>query len=290
MSADTVAAAIRQASASLGPRILTAIILAIAAVAAVYAGGTAFLAVVTALTAIVVFEWIKMSCPRRSPGTLLLAVATVALSGAAFAVWGAGIALAVGAGGAVTVGAIAKTERNSPLWTAAGVFIFVLSMVSIIWLRAEEATGLATIYWLFVVVWATDSGAYIFGKLIGGARLAPLVSPNKTWAGALGGLATGALMGVVVTIILQAVGLLGSAVELPVIAVASALLSLCSQAGDLAESGVKRHFGVKDSGAWLPGHGGALDRLDSLILVAPILAFAVLLAGGSAALLTWVGN
>ena len=285
-----MAAAIRQASASLGPRILTAIILAIAAVAAVYAGGTAFLAVVTALTAIVVFEWIKMSCPRRSPGTLLLAVATVALSGAAFAVWGAGIALAVGAGGAVTVGAIAKTERNSPLWTAAGVFIFVLSMVSIIWLRAEEATGLATIYWLFVVVWATDSGAYIFGKLIGGARLAPLVSPNKTWAGALGGLATGALMGVVVTIILQAVGLLGSAVELPVIAVASALLSLCSQAGDLAESGVKRHFGVKDSGAWLPGHGGALDRLDSLILVAPILAFAVLLAGGSAALLTWVGN
>jgi phosphatidate cytidylyltransferase len=285
-----VAAAIRQASASLGPRLLTAIILAISAVAAVYAGGITFLAVVTGLTAIVTFEWIRMCCPRRSPGTLLLAIATVALSGAVFAVWDAEIALVVGAGGAVTVGAVAKFERNSPLWTAAGVFIFILSMVSIIWLRAEEAIGLATVYWLFVVVWATDSGAYIFGKLIGGASLAPRISPKKTWAGAIGGLATGALMGVVLTLLLQAVGLLGGSVELLLIALASALLSLCSQVGDLAESGVKRYFGVKDSGSWLPGHGGALDRLDSLILVAPILAFAVLLAGGSAALLTWTGN
>ena len=283
-------AAISQASASLGPRLLTATLLAICAVAAVYAGGTAFLAVVTALTAIVTFEWVKMCGFRRTSGTLLLSIATVALSAAFFALWGSELALAAGAGGAAVVGVVAKLERNRPIWIAGGLFVFVLSMVSMNWLRAEELTGLATIYWLFAIVWATDSGAYLFGRLIGGAKLAPRISPAKTWAGAIGGLATGTLMGVALTILLESVELLGNAAELPVIAAASALLSACSQAGDLAESGVKRIFGVKDSGAWLPGHGGALDRLDSLILVMPILAFAVLLAGGSAQLLTWSGN
>ena len=283
-------AAISQASASLGPRLLTATLLAICAVAAVYAGGTVFLAVVTALTAIVTFEWVNMCGSRRISGTLLLSIATVALSAAFYALWGGEMALAAGAGGAAVVGVVAIFERNRPIWTAGGLFVFVLSMVSMNWLRAEELTGLATIYWLFAIVWATDSGAYLFGRLIGGAKLAPRISPAKTWAGAIGGLATGTLMGVALTILLESVELLGNAAELPVIAAASALLSVCSQAGDLAESGVKRFFGVKYSGAWLPGHGGALDRLDSLILVMPILACAVLLAGGSAQLLTWSGN
>jgi phosphatidate cytidylyltransferase len=90
--------------------------------------------------------------------------------------------------------------------------------------------------------------------------------------------------------LLQDLGVLERSGDLAIIAAASAVLSFFSQAGDLAESAAKRLFGVKDSGAWLPGHGGALDRLDSLIFATPILALAVLLAGGSASLLTWVGS
>lgn len=285
-----MAVAINQALTSLGPRLLTAAIMAICALAAVYFGGLAFVAVVTALTAIVTFEWIRLSCRQGSYGTLLLALLTVALSGAVFAVWGAPSALATGAAAAIVVGLSAKLERNNPLWITAGVFVFSLSMVSTNWLRAEESTGLATIYWLFAVVWATDSGAYLFGSSIGGARLAPGISPHKTWAGAVGGLLTGILSGIALIFILQGAGVLESNVHWLVIAAASAILSIFSQIGDLVQSGVKRHFGAKDSGAWLPGHGGALDRLDSLIFVTPLLALAVLLAGGSAQLLTWVGN
>lgn len=290
MNADTVAGAIRQSPASLGPRLLTAAVLATGALASVYFGGIAFLAVVTALTAIVCFEWIKMSCPARSSATLLLAIAVVALSGALFAVCNAQSALAAGAAGAIAVGLSAKLQRNNPIWPAAGVFVFVVSMAATLWLRAEEAAGLATLLWLFVVVWATDSGAYLFGNLIGGAALAPRISPGKTWAGAVGGLAGGTLLGVGMAMLLQDLGVLERSGDLAIIAAASAVLSFFSQAGDLAESAAKRLFGVKDSGAWLPGHGGALDRLDSLIFATPILALAVLLAGGSASLLTWVGS
>ncbi len=282
-------AATRRALASLGSRLLTGAILAICAVVAVEAGGVAFLIMVTALTAIVTFEWIKMSCRDRSHGTLFLSVVAALASAAAFANWDAERALIAGAIGAVLVGSVAKFEKNNPILTAAGVALFVVSLISTNWLRAEDATGLITIYWLFAVVWATDSGAYFIGSLVGGARFAPRLSPGKTWAGAIGGLVVGILSGIGLTILLSGVGVLEGTPNLPTIAAASALLSVFAQAGDLAESSVKRYFGVKDSGTWLPGHGGALDRLDSLIFVTPILALAILLAGGSGRLL-WAGG
>ena len=264
-------------------------ILAICALAAVEAGGVAFLAVVTALTAIVTFEWIRMSCRDRSLATLAVSVAAALASAVVFALWDAEWALIAGAVGTVLVGLAAKYENNNSLLVAAGIAVFVLSLISVNWLRVENGTGLVTFYWLFVVVWATDSGAYLIGNLVGGARFAPNISPGKTWAGAIGGLAVGILCGIALTLLLSGVGVLEAMPDLAIIAAASALLSVFAQFGDLAESSVKRYFGVKDSGAWLPGHGGALDRLDSLIFVTPILALAVLLAGGSARLL-WAGG
>tara|TARA_B100000029_G_C16990178_1_gene747193 strand:- start:57 stop:503 length:447 start_codon:yes stop_codon:yes gene_type:complete len=147
----------------------------------------------------------------------------------------------------------------------------------------------ATVYWLFVVIWATDSGAYLVGTFIGGAKIAPGISPKKTWAGCIGGMASGIVFGVILAIVLFSVGILEGKPNLGLLAISGAILSVFAQVGDFTESAIKRYFAVKDSGAWLPGHGGALDRLDSMIFVTPILALAIWLAGGSAGLL-WEGG
>ncbi len=284
-----MAAATRRNWASLGRRLLTGVILAICAVVAAEAGGNTFLAMVTLLAVIVTFEWIKMSCRGQSHATLFLSILTSLASAVMFAIWNGEKALIAGAVGIVLVGLVAKFEKNNPILVAAGIAVFALSLISTHWLRVENGTGLVTIYWLFAVVWATDSGAYLIGSLVGGARFAPRISPGKTWAGAVGGFIVGILFGITLTILLVGVGVLEEMPNLVTIAAASALLSLFAQFGDLTESSVKRLLGVKDSGSWLPGHGGALDRLDSLIFVTPLLALAVLLAGGSGRLL-WTGG
>ena len=288
-NAVTVAAATRRNWASLVQRVLTGVILAICAVVAVKAGGNTFLAVVTLLAVIVTFEWIKMSCRRPSYATLFVSILTTLASAVMFAIWNSEKALIAGAVGIMLVGLVAKFERNNPILVPGGVAVFALSLISTHWLRIEDLNGLATIYWLFAVVWATDSGAYLIGNLIGGARFAPRISPKKTWAGAAGGFIVGILFGIALTILLVGVGVFEKMPNLVTIAAASALLSLLAQFGDLTESSVKRLFGIKDSGTWLPGHGGALDRLDSLIFVTPFLALAVLLSGDSGRLLWMEG-
>lgn len=120
--------------------------------------------------------------------------------------------------------------------------------------------GLDTLLYLFVVIWATDIGAYIVGRLYGKHKLAPEVSPNKTIEGALGGVAIAMLAGVIYSRLLQPN--LGSTHHVWLLSI---MLSIVGQMGDLVESAFKRHFGVKDSGKFLPGHGGVLDRFDSLI-------------------------
>ena len=122
------------------------------------------------------------------------------------------------------------------------------------------------------MVWATDVGAYFAGRGIGGPRLAPRISPNKTWAGLAGGIAAAALVGMITA---YAIGL----PDRMMLVSFSALLSIIAQGGDLIESIVKRHFGVKDSGRLIPGHGGVLDRLDGLMTAAPAVAAAALVSG-----------
>jgi phosphatidate cytidylyltransferase len=166
----------------------------------------------------------------------------------------------------------------------------VLATVALLWLRGDPAAGRANLLFLFLLIWASDIGAYLAGRLIGGPRLAPLISPGKTWSGAAGGIAAALAVGWGAAWILpmagpmgahlggqtggQAGGHMGPGDPAWIAAVA---LGLCviGQLGDLAESWAKRRFGVKDSGALIPGHGGLLDRLDALIAVAP---FAALLA------------
>jgi phosphatidate cytidylyltransferase len=135
----------------------------------------------------------------------------------------------------------------------------------VILLRADPAWGLSAIVLLFAVVWSTDIGAYFGGRLIGGPKLWPRVSPKKTWSGALVGTAAAVLGGLAVA------SLTGVGRLLP-IALICVLLSAGSQLGDLLESAIKRHFGAKDSGHLIPGHGGLMDRLDGFIIAVVIAA------------------
>ncbi len=156
-------------------------------------------------------------------------------------------------------------------WSAIGILYISLPCAALVWLRATD--GPETLLWLFLVVWVTDIAAYGIGRWIGGPRLAPSVSPGKTWAGAIGGLVAAMGAGGVIAVLLD--------LATPwVLVAASAGTSVVAQLGDLAESKLKRHFGVKDSGQLIPGHGGVLDRVDGLLAATPVVALAVFLSGG----------
>ena len=166
---------------------------------------------------------------------------------------------------------LARWRGRRPVWPMLGVLWLGLPCISAVWLRDLPGVGLEAVLWVLVLVWASDSGAYAAGRGIGGPKLAPRISPNKTWAGLAGGVAGAAIVGAVAA---KTTGLGG----MPELVLISAVLAAFSQVGDLAESALKRHFSVKDSGALIPGHGGILDRLDALLFVLP-----------AAAVLVWLG-
>jgi phosphatidate cytidylyltransferase len=165
----------------------------------------------------------------------------------------------------------AGTWRAFGRFAGYGVPYAGLGGISLLWLRQQPA-GLADTTFLVLIIWGTDIGAYLTGRLLGGPKLAPRISPGKTWSGSLGGLLIAALAGV-----LLAAGLL--AFSWTAFA-AGALLSLCAQAGDLLESAIKRRLGVKDSGQTIPGHGGLFDRLDGFLAAAPVAALLALCVQG----------
>jgi phosphatidate cytidylyltransferase len=152
-----------------------------------------------------------------------------------------------------------------PLWYASGFLYALLPALALLWVR--ERAGYNLLLWVFIVTWSTDIGAYFAGRSFGRRKLAPTISPGKTIEGLVGGVIAATLLG----------GLWVFAAELarPLLVLAP-LFAVAAQAGDLFESSMKRRAGVKDSGAWLPGHGGALDRLDGLVPVAVLTAAAQL--------------
>ena len=157
--------------------------------------------------------------------------------------------------------------RRRPLPLAGGLLYALMAGVALYQMR--QGLGSAGIFFLLAVVWCSDIGAYAAGRLIGGPRLAPAISPGKTWSGAVGGLAAAVLGGAIVA----------GSTGLPILWTAVPL-GVASQLGDLGESALKRHYHVKDSGTLLPGHGGLLDRVDGL-LAAAILLYAFVLAGAA---------
>lgn len=150
-------------------------------------------------------------------------------------------------------------------WYVGGFLYALLPALAILWIR--ERSGFDLLLWVFIVTWSTDIGAYLVGRRFGRRKLAPAISPGKTVEGLIGGVVAAAILGGAWTLYAK----LGAAL-LPL----APVLALAAQAGDLFESGMKRRAGVKDSGAWLPGHGGVLDRLDGLVPAAVLTAAAQL--------------
>lgn len=247
------------AGGSLGKRVLSSLILAPAALATMYWGGPVFAAVIAFAAIVMAFEWTRMIEGRD----FSMAFYALALSGAgALALASAGyypFAYGLCLFGGLAAGLASwRTPRLIP-WAAFGAFYILAPSVALIWLRSDIENGRALTLMLFLIVWSADTGGYFGGRLVGGPKMSPVISPAKTWAGAVGGVIMGALAGLIVA---KWVFGGGGAVFYVLV---GASLGLASILGDMAESAFKRTFGVKDMSGFIPGHGGFLDRLDGMI-------------------------
>jgi phosphatidate cytidylyltransferase len=243
----------RRTFADLRPRLISSFVLAALALAVWWAGGVPFALFWLAAGLAVLWEWQALLGDARHRARFLTGAAGVAIA-AAFASY---IALVISCGALLVAGALTMlvAERRRVI-AGAGVLYAGALVVCVIGLRQSDAFGLIAMAWLFALVWGTDVMAYFGGRLVGGPKLWPRVSAGKTWSGTLIGIFGGALIGVAV------VGLGTQPAPIGALFVIGLLLAVISQAGDLAESALKRRFGVKDSGGLIPGHGGVMDRLD----------------------------
>lgn len=211
-------------------RTLSAAVLLPVALGALFLGGLAWLALILAATAALLWEWWRLWRLRPLGGI------------------GGVVALLVG-------------------WA-----YMLLGAFSLYWLRGDALVGLVDVLFLLAIVWSSDIGAYMAGRILGGPKLAPAISPGKTWSGAAGGLVCAMLVGLAIS---------RATVPGPVshALLVGALLSVASQLGDLLESALKRHYGVKDSSRLIPGHGGVFDRLDGVLAAAPVALLLSLILG-----------
>ena len=258
----------------LGPRILSALVLAPLMLAAVWVGSPLFDLLMAGVAGIMAWEWGRL-CREQEFDRGGKALAFVSALAAAIAVPAPELALV-----ALAIGGIGLAVFTRSGWLTFGVVYVGLPVLSLVWLR--EAGGMGVVFWLLALVWATDTGAYAAGRTIGGPKLAPRYSPNKTWAGLGGGMVSAAVVSAGLGLGLEMMP--RTLVSGLLLALAGAGLAVVAQIGDLFESAVKRRFGVKDSSTIIPGHGGVLDRVDGLISTAPLVALAVLLLGRGAGL------
>jgi phosphatidate cytidylyltransferase len=242
-----------------GPRLVSGLAMAAVAAICTFSGAVPFAVLVVVVTLLLSWEWGRLV--HGSEGTVVVAVHMVS----------AGLAAILAALGYVGLGLLAlpigailamllSLGRHS-LLSAFGVFYAGLPAVALIWLRADVVLGLLAVVFLILIVIASDTAGFLAGRLLGGPKLWPQLSPKKTWAGFAGALVASAVVGALFWLAVPG----ASPVRLAGI---GAMLSFVSQAGDLFESAIKRRFGAKDASHLIPGHGGAMDRVDGLIAAA----------------------
>lgn len=282
---DADAAARAKRWGDLRKRALSAMVLGPAAVACIWLGAEAFAGMMALAVALLAWEWVHM-CGRRVRVLPGMAVPLAVLAAGALAVadhvrWSLAL-LALGFCVAWWFArSMAETLTQPAFRLALGVLYIGLAGIALIELRHDNEAGRYNVLFLFLVVWASDIGAYMAGRAIGGPKLWPAVSPNKTWSGAAGGLLAAILVGLG-----TAMAFTPDASAVAVVAVA-VLLGVASQSGDLLESAIKRHFDVKDSSRLIPGHGGLLDRLDGVLAAAPVAALLSFALGQGRVLWGW---
>lgn len=254
--------------ADVGMRTLSAVVLAAIAVAATWMGGAAFRLLTVLGSALIFVEWMRMArAPGSSPRWLVPAIALAVLEISLFSQDSRSVLVVLLIG--ILCSALACFVSGR---TYAGLAAFVyagLSAVAFAFLRDDDGAGLFAVLFLFSIVWATDVMAYFCGRFFGGPKLAPSISPGKTWSGAVGGTVGGIAAAFLFTFCIGQRPTLG-------IGATALLLSVVGQIGDLFESAVKRRYGVKDSSHLIPGHGGLMDRIDALVAA----AFALYVIGG----------
>jgi phosphatidate cytidylyltransferase len=261
-------------------RIAAALVLAPVAIVCAYVGGWLWIALVTTATIGLFVEWLMITGAAKERRVTVSGAAALLIAGILLAIAGIETAVIISALGLVAVALLSPGRRG---WTAAGFLYAALAQIASVLVRFDHVEGLSALILVLLVVWVTDIGGYFAGRGIGGPKLWPRVSPNKTWAGATGGFAAS-------LIVAAGFAALGFGKTWPMLFIGAAL-SIASQLGDLFESAVKRHFGVKDSSHIIPGHGGLMDRLDGFVAAIVLAAFFGLLRGGldgvGRALMVW---
>jgi len=255
-------------------RILSALVLVPVALGAIWAGQASTTILAAIAGGLMAWEWGKLIGRLDGWAEAALFVAVGAGSVLIAGFWSAEIGLACAA---IGIAALASAGRR-PGWTAAGLGWILLATICFVVLRADPVAGWPTTLWVLLVVWAIDTAAYIVGRSIGGPKLAPRISPNKTWSGLLGGMAGAVLVGLVF-------GWVEGVSPVWALALVSGGLAVVEQIGDIAESYAKRRFGAKDSGNLIPGHGGLLDRLDGMLAVVTAVVLLQIVTGER--ILTW---
>jgi phosphatidate cytidylyltransferase len=250
-------------------RILAAAVLVPLALACAFVGGPFWSALVALAVIGLDIEWLMVVGAVQERRVVVAGVLALALIGLCLSFGRPEVAILVGALGLAAIAVLASRRRS---WAVCGLIYAAAAQFAAVLLRADREMGFAALVFILLIVWAADIGGYFAGRGLGGPKLWPRVSPNKTWAGAIGGLAGSLLVG-------AGFAAFGIGRVLPLLGLA-AVLSITGQLGDLLESAVKRRFGVKDSSHIIPGHGGLMDRLDSLVAAIVLAAIIGILRHG----------
>lgn len=241
-------------------RLLSALIMAALALGSVLVSIWTFVALVIAAGVAVSWEWGRLIRQAGFDAIAVLQSAAVTVVAVGVALSRPGLALIAAALALAGTGFLGFSSATL-VWSLLGIAYSVLPAWSMVWLRSDLTVGATALLYLLVVAWTTDTASYAGGRLIGGPKLAPRISPQKTWSGLLAGILTPALVGYGFALFLKDT----SAWRL---ALVSMVIASACQVGDLSESAIKRRFGTKDMSNLIPGHGGLLDRIDGLLIAA----------------------